>query len=444
MIGSLKESPEKFFATLEKHDRLISYNLNLLILFGMCFLLWVDSLTGAMTFYGVGIGSVSVLYKLVILMLVMANIASTKPKVIAAFLLVIIVLMIGPSQSLLTHGETGFYFADFALLFKIITPFIAFTYFYLLHKTYPELTATWLPRILFVNFAAVFTNLTLGLLGFGFPSYSGVEGQPGIGVNGFYVAGNELSACFALLFGFVLHYVWNHHSKKMYVVMAIITFAFGTAIATKTAMLASLLLIFALPLFNERENIFKFTRLKALVFIPFFIIASVLVIYIANFLTAIGLYDKITWVLQEKGLLTLILSGRDIKSAIIFDHFFRHMDQLDYLWGIGSSGIKHFEYPYYSIEIDPFDVFVWFGAVGLTYIFIALVTMNYVAFRQLRSRRPYPPLIVVVNVLLLVLSFVSGHIWTSGMLGILWGALNAMAFIAPMDQNRRLSRSIKS
>lgn len=434
MMDSLPHKSSRFFEFVYSNDGFLSYNANKLILVAMCFLLWVDALTGAMVFYGVPIGGISVLYKLFILFLVFIVIAGAKPKVFSVFIITIITLMIGPSRSLMTYGDMGFYFGDFALLFKIVTPLIVFIYCYIVVQSYPSLAQKWFPTLLYSNFFAVCANLVLGLMGFGFPSYSGVDGQPGIGVNGFYVAGNEFSACFVLLFGFVLHRRWNAGKITSYLAMSLLAFVFATAIATKAAMLATLGLIFLIPLFNEREKLFQLTKLKLFVFIPFLVSSLVLIIFIGNFLEAVGLYDKFVWVLEEKGVLTLILSGRDIKAEIIFfGHFLTNMGELDFIFGIGSGGIKHFEYPYYSVEIDPLDVGIWFGILGLVYIVVGLFIMNYVAFRELRSNSFYPPIVVLINLILLGLSFVSGHIWTSGMLGILWGVFNALVLIPPMN-----------
>lgn len=418
-----------FIRSMERHERLVSFNLNHLILLAMACLLWVDTLTGISVYYGVGVTGLSMLFKLLILALVFVNIGSYSPKLLLIFLTLILILMIGPTQSFLSFGQTKYYFDDFSYALKLVTPIVIFSYAYILQRIYPELLRNWLPTILFSNFGAVIFNLVLGKLGFGWPSYGGTAGQPGIGVNGFYVAGNELSACFVLLYGFVLHYVWMTQSKRRYVLVALSTLYFGAAIATKTAMLASLMLVFLVPLLNERANLFKLTKLKIALLGPFVVITTAVILFIESLLTRIGLWDRFVWIINEKGWLTLIVSGRDEKAELLLDHFESYASIGDYIWGIGASGITHFETIFYAAEIDPIDIFIWFGVVGVSSVVCAIFLMNFLAFRSIRSSAFYPPVIVLVNLVLILLSLMSGHIWASGMLGILWGVFNGLIFV---------------
>lgn len=59
----------------------------------------------------------------------------------------------------------------------------------------------------------------------------------------------------------------------------------------------------------------------------------------------------------------------------------------------------------------------------------AIFIMNFLAFRSIRSSAFYPPIIVLVNLVLILLSLISGHIWASGMLGIIWGVFNGLIFV---------------
>lgn len=407
----------------------MSFNLNYLILVAMTCLLWVDTLTGISVYYGVGLTGLSMLYKLLILALVFINIGSYSPKLLLIFLSLILILMIGPTQSFLTFGQTNYYFDDFSYALKLITPIVVFSYLYILRCVYPELLRRWLPIILFSSFAAVIFNLVLGKLGFGWPSYGGTSGQPGIGVNGFYVAGNELSACFVLLYGFVLHYVWITQSKRRYMLVALSALYFGAAIATKTAMLASLMLVFLVPLINERRNLFKLTKLKLALLGPFVLLTTAIILFIETVLTRIGLWEKFTWIISEKGWLTLLVSGRDEKAVQLLNYFEDYAATSDYLWGIGASGITHFESIFYAAEVDPIDIFIWFGLFGVGVVVTAIFIMNFLAFRSIRSSAFYPPIIVLVNLVLILLSLISGHIWASGMLGIIWGVFNGLIFV---------------
>lgn len=425
---------QALLSAVERSERVITLNLNYLVLVAMSVLLWVDTVTGISVFYGVGISSVSMLFKLALLTLVLTVIGSYAPRLLALILVALLVLLAGPTQSFLQFGQSGYYFDDISYSLKLLTPIIVFAYLYVLKQSYPELIQRWLPIIMFSNFAAVVFNLVLGKLGFGWPSYSGTAGQPGIGVNGFYVAGNELSACFVLLYGYVLHQTWLTQSKKRYALVGLSAIYFGAAIATKTAMLASLMLVFIVPLINERQNLFKLTKLKLALLGPFIVVLMAVILFIEALLRQIGLWDKFTWIIAEKGVLTLIVSGRDEKAEQLLSYFESYASIGDYLWGIGASGITHFESIFYAAEVDPVDIFIWFGLFGVGVVVIGIFLMNYLAFRAIRSDAFYPPIIVLVNLIFVLLSVISGHIWASGMLGMLWGAFNGLVFIRQSNE----------
>lgn len=419
---------------LRAHEQDLIYRLNYLVLLAVGFLMWVDAATGAMQYYGLPLGFLSIAYKTPLIMIMLLTVATVSRSYLVIILTFLLLMMIGPLSQFLVRPKPSFLFNDLSLILKVLTPLIAFFYFRLMIKLYPAMSGPLLVRAFWLNFSAVATNLLLGIAGFGYPSYAGGVDGGGIGVNGFYVAGNELGACFLLLFGFVLHYIWNNKAKRYYLLMALATLFAGLSIATKTAMLASFLLVFSIPLFNERENLFRLTKLKLAVFIPMLIGAGITAFFIVELLQAIGLYQKFVWIVQEKGVLTLVLSGRDEFAKQVLDGFRIMADTYHYITGIGTSGISEIYSSKYKAEVDPVDIFVVFGFIGCFVCLASLTVLNAGAFKSLTKGNHFAPVIVTVNLILLVLIFVSGHILYSGMLGILWGMLNSMAFLKPQTE----------
>ncbi|HAD47901.1 MAG TPA: hypothetical protein DCF92_03575 [Idiomarina sp.] len=414
--------------TLRTHENEIVRRINLLVLAAFSLLLWVDTVTGAAQWLGLPLTVFSVLFKMPLIALMLLMLGAFRPSILIGFLAVIVILMIGPTLQFLERPKPSFLFNDISLTLKILTPLITFFYCRLMIKLYSDVAGRLIIRALWINLAAIIFNLSAGVAGLGYPSYAPAGGGQAIGINGFYVAGNELGACFVLLYGFALHYSWNR-TFKMYLIMALAAVVSGLLIATKTAMLSSFLLIFAIPLFNERENLTKLTSLKIKVFIPMLVALIAVVVFISQLLQAVGLYEKFVWIVQEKGVLTLILSGRDEFARLVLDGFQLMASTFNYFFGIGTSGISEIYSVKYKAEIDPIDIFVVFGMVGLIVCAVSLVAMNIEAFRKIRTPHFFAPAIVAVNLVFVVLIFVSGHILYSGMLGMLWGMLNSLAFI---------------
>ena len=402
------------------------------IFVSLSFLLWVDAFTGMIQFYaGIDL-KLSLLYKLPLIGALIFIIGLYSRAAFSLILLSILILIVGPLYRFSFDPKIGFLANDISLAIKLISPFIAFTFCKAVARQFPTILGEYGIRVLWINFYAVLFNLMVGALGFGYPSYSGGENGEGIGVNGFYVAGNELSGCYVLLFGFALHSLWN--SKRIfYYPMSLITLICGALIATKTAMFASLLLVFAIPIFNERENIFRLTKLKVKLFLPLFFVIGLAVYFIIDFLIVVGLYDKVIWVIQEKGVWGLILSGRVEFSHQILDAFFAESGWFEHLFGIGTIGMSDYFNTKYSAEVDPVDIFVYFGIFGSVIIYIFTVFMMLPTLHLINKAKYLPPIILLVNILLLMLSIFSGHILNSGMLGLLWGMFNGLVYVKMIE-----------
>lgn len=404
------------------------YQASKLIFILLSFTLWIDALTGMIQYYGSISLKLSLLYKIPMIALMILIIGAKSRWLCALIMCVILLFVIGPFTQFLSSPKVSYFINDISLAIKMVTPFIVFSFCKIISDFNPELLGKYGVRALWINFFAVLFNLIIGALGFGYPSYAGTGDGEGIGVNGFYVAGNELGGCFVLLFGFVMHYLWNQHRIYFYP-MGLVTLVCGALIATKTAMVASLVLCFAIPLFNERQNFFRFTKLKAKLFIPLILLFGGIIYFIVELLEAIGLYDKMMFFLSEKGVLGIILSGRLEFSVQIIEAFESYAGVFQYLFGIGMVGMSEFFHSKYSAEVDPVDLYVYIGITGSLLVYTMLVVMILPALSVFKKGGFFPPLIILINLLLVMLAFFSGHILTSGMLGLIWGLLNALVYV---------------
>jgi hypothetical protein len=415
---------------LTNYDDRGLYMATKIIFIMLSYLLWIDALSGMLQFYGGFALKISLLYKLPLVACMLTIIALKSRTVLLLVILAIIVLILGPAVKYTSNNKTAFLFNDLSLAIKTITPFITFYFCRTIAQIYPDILGTHGIKALWINFLAILFNLIIGTLGFGFSSYEGGEDGEGIGVRGFYVAGNELSGCFVLLFGFVLHYCWNYRRLYFYP-FSIVTIICGALIATKTAMLASFILIFLVPIVNERQHLFHFTKLKIKLFFPLVIVGALASYFILEFLQTVGLRDKIMWVLQENGMWGLIFSGRVEFVSNIIDAFMSSAGWFEYLFGIGTVGMSDYLRGKYSAEVDPVDLFVYVGVLGSIVVYVSVFLMILPAFLMGKQDRFLPPIIILVNLILLMLCVVSGHILNSGMLGPLWGLFNGLLYVKP-------------
>jgi hypothetical protein len=394
----------------------------------LCGYLLIDIISG---FFVIQMGvdlKLSLLYKMPLFLVMLLMIALYQLSLFVTLFFVITLLFVTPSIEFFRTSQISFFATDIGYIIKILMPLTVFIYLASIYKVAPRFTERWTRFALWTNFSFLLFNLGLGALGFGRSSYV-LSDDEGVGSNGFIYAANELGPTFIVLFGFVLHIIWNNY-KKFYIPMSVLTLLCGILVATKTAMLSAFLLVFLIPIFNERELFFRFTWLKLKLFLPAVIIIITLIVFIIDFLEALGLYDKLQWVFSQKGVLGILWSGRDEYTQDLMNIYLNNSSVFQQVFGQGSGGVAEHLPRKYSAEVDAIDSLVWFGFFGL----LTCLSINFYFIKQsakylLHSKSVIAPCVLLVNLLLLFLSQISGHVWMSGTLGISLGLLNGMLLI---------------
>lgn len=413
--------------SLQVRDDKVIALLHHIVMWMMAGYLVADMFSGMSVIYlGIDL-KVSLIYKTPLFGLLLILTGRYNFKLMLAILAIIVTLMIGPVASYYSVFSLNFLFADFAYVVKIVMPMTVLAYFFEMSKVAPEWALKWAKRILWCGFFALLINFMFGALGFGKATYNVGGEEEGAGSTGFMMAGNELGATYLLLFGYALHHVWNRASLAHFGLLAVITVFCGVLVATKTTMLASLILIFMIPIINERENLYRVTWLKLKILVPVIIIAVVVVVMIVEILESVGLWERMLWFYQKRGLIMIIWSNRDQFIINIMQVFIYQSTLFEQLFGQGTAiGLKQIAVKA-TVEVDIVDTLTWFGFFGVFFC-----TCFYLYLLSLSGRlTKYPdsinaPCIFLVNGLLMLLSVLSGHIWMSGTLGIAVGVLNSL------------------
>jgi hypothetical protein len=388
----------------------------------------VDSVNG---FFLSGLGidpRLSASYKLLLLVIVLAQIGAHSVRTLASLLACILVLLIGPVFSLIKTLDAGAFISDFITVLKVTTAFIIFVYCVLVCRYWPALVQKYGKWCCQISFAVLSLNLILGVLGFGFSSYGNADSESSnqIGVKGFFYAGNEVSGLFILFFGIALHLIWQK-SKVTYFAFAPLVFIAGLLVATKSAMLSAAVLVFAIPLFNERNRLLNLTWLKVKMMLPIILMGIILVFLLVPVLEATGLWERFVWFYQNKGVIGIIMSGRDefVLNAMVVYQQFASLPEILFGFGRGGLGLITKD----SMEIDPIDMYFWFGIAGallFVLIFLVFIRVSYLATKVKDSL--WGSNVLVINIVLFGVSIIAGHILTSGMLAPFIGLLNGMAY----------------
>jgi hypothetical protein len=427
----------------------ISHSISLkdakLALFQLTFLmiglsLLVDAING---FFLSGLGidpKLSALFKLTLVSLALFQIGAYAPKVLAFVLLFFIFMLIGPIISFFETVSVAGFVDDLTSGLKIYTAMIIFIYVALACHKWPSLVQKYGKWCLIFAFMVLSANIVLGVLGFGFSSYGNTdsESSSAIGIKGFFYAANEVSGIFIVLFGCVLHLLWQKR-KFVYVLFSPLVLLTALLIATKAAMLAAVMLIFAIPLFNERNKLLNLTWLKVKMILPIVVVVAILLMVLVPVFETTGLWNRFIWFYEKKGIIGIILSGRDVFIVSALDAFMRYANLTDILFGFSKTGLGLITKN--AMEIDPIDMYFWHGISGILLFLTYLAIFFRVSYLSAVNRNSkWGPAVLLINIALFAVSMVAGHIFTSGMLAPLLGLINGLAY-ADLCLNQKIMES---
>ncbi len=390
--------------------------------------LLVDAVNG---FFLSGMGfepKLSAMFKLLLLGLILYQVGSISQKALAWSLTTFLLFLLGPIATFIDSPNITGFFDDFSSALKILTALLVFVYVCLMAEHYPEYVDKYGKLALNFAFVVLLANIVLGALGFGFSSYGNAEQgeESAIGVKGFFYAGNEVSGVFVILYGVFLHLLWQQ-KKWLYMLFAPVTLVSGLLIATKAAMMAAALLVFAIPLMNERKKLLHLTPLKLKLVAPLIIVGATLAVVLIPIFESTGLLNRFIWFYEKKGVIGIILSGRDefiINMMRVFEYY---ASITDVIFGLSKTGLGQLTKN--AMEIDPIDMYLWHGLVGLGFFLLNVTVFlrtSYLATRE--SNSLWGPCALIINITLIGISFVAGHIFTSGMLAPLFGLVNGLAY----------------
>lgn len=390
--------------------------------------LFIDALNGFLVQKGLPGGGLSAVFKSVLLLLMLCQLLVYQRRSLQFSLALVFFLLLGPTYSLLLFGhKTGFSY-DVGMVLKLLSPMVACVYFADLVRRDRAFAMTSLHWCMAIGAAVIVLNMVLGRLGFGFTAYlpNDFFDELNLGTKGFFKATNEVSALLlvysAYWFGFC--WVWR---RRWYPVAVVIALFCSSAMLTKTGnagvvLIAVLVpLLYAVPMLRGHP---KLVISSAMV-----VVAGLAGIVLAWPHIVAHFPDKLWLTYQQNGLLGLLLSSRDLFVADNWEFASRHFDEWHRLFGIGTAGLDLYSSKSLA-EIDPADLLIWFGLGGFTWclLWFGLVIRNSViAFWA--APRSMVAAIVPLNLVLLLVSLMAGHVMTSGMLWIPWGLLNGSLWL---------------
>ncbi|MBV2128492.1 O-antigen ligase family protein [Arsukibacterium indicum] len=395
--------------------------------------LLIDSISGALQQTTLAFPW-SLMFKGLLLTLLVWQLILWRNKSLLLLTVLLLLGLSGPVYSYLTipalseHSAAQFAGYEVPLLLKALAPLLAFSFLLQFCRRYPDAFLVMADRLMLISYSVIILNLTLGLLGFGYTAYQPMDNvaQPFLGVKGFFYSTNELAAVLLVVSGWLLWRSWPAH-KVCYLLVSTLTIGSALLLLTKTGLLGSLLLVAAIPLLAVQPGFYRQYARSLAAFLLLALCGVLLVIWYAEpLLRAAGLYDKLAYAYQQRGIAGILLSSRDLYLTVVWQQTEQHYQLLHRVFGVGVAGVSVLLKKYF-VEIDLVDLLVFYGVAGGLIFCMTFGRFCYSCYGRL-NRHPLASTVLFINLLLLGVAMLAGHVITSGMLWLPWALLNAAVF----------------
>lgn len=391
----------------------------------LCVYLLVDTVSGALLSHTGGVAPLSQAWKAGLLLLLMYWSSMISSALTSALIALVTVILIGPLMRVMVTGRTDLLIDDITAAVKTLLPALTLLFCCAQRLIHQGTFRKWARRVLWVCAATMLLNMGVGLAGFGYTSYGTAE-SGGIGITGFFFAGNEVGATYVVLCAFVLLETWQS-ARNWYLVVAAGLVAIALLIATKSAIVGSIALAFGVPIAVLRGRVYRLGWKAALLYALALAVLVWAALEVWTVLEVTGLAARIASVLAERGWVGVLFSGRELYVAQSLQGIWGEESIWQALFGPGQSRIALWSGKT-STETDPLDLYFWFGVPGFLYCILLYACFIFLPLRALEDRsNALAPAVLLANSLLIVLSIVGGHVVLSGMVGMAWAVLTSLS-----------------
>jgi hypothetical protein len=157
---------------------------------------------------------------------------------------------------------------------------------------------------------------------------------------------------------------------------------------------------------------------------------------IAEYLKTSDVMERFSYFWNQLDIYTFILSNRNTFLFDFIEIFKREYNVIEMIIGVGQSTFETLNHNH-IIELDFFDIYFAYGLLGV------LLFLFYIAFLLIKSkvkslnRRMYlfSTYTKYIAIILILLSFLSGHIFNSGMAAMYMGCIFSLMYYKSNDEN---------
>lgn len=356
-------------------------------------------------------------------------------------LALMLLMCLGPFYVSLLQPHS-FFLADVQLIFKTGAFLLALAYFCAIARLYPQRFLCHVDWFVLGSYLLLLLNSTLGMAGYGGTAYQPMDevAQKFLGIKGFFISTNELSALLLILTSWLLLRSWQV-KRWCYPLISITSLLIAGLLLTKTGLFGCVLLIIAVPLLLTPKAVYQSHRKTLLVLA--IVLTGLFLLLLLN-LTAllqwVGIYDKLMFAYQQRGIAGIVLSSRDYYLQRNFITVADNYPAWLQLFGVGQGGVRLLLKKYF-IELDLFDMLLFYGLAGALLYGLTFWRVLALAGSRLWQVSAAVP-VLLLNLILLSVSLLAGHIVTSGMLWVPWALINAAVIAQVTLRNQVLTQPV--
>lgn len=377
--------------------------------------------------------------------------------VFTLFYITIMLLPLGLVNNHLFSMYSNFY-DDLVFSTKLIMlPMAYFAYIFIVENR-PFFYVTYLNKLIVILFMTICLAMVLSLAGYGTSNYGFTEDGISYGFRGYFIAGNEVSALYILMYSLFLYYAMYVRNQFFIILMALILGGVTALLmVTKTVLAGYFLISLAMPImltFYTKANLIVYPSvyMKKMYL-------SVIILFSLS-ITLGGLFfrdrisanlDRMAYNLTKAGdVVGFILSGRDARFGPVLKFYYEKYSIIEMLFGTGWT---HFQYANerngkaLTAEMDLIDLLLSNGLIGLAVIYgfwLYMLTKIFNILIKRKSSLSVP--LLIATTLLFTNSFFSGHILYSAMLtfylGFFFALLTVSVSTPKGDQEHLLDNSL--
>lgn len=377
---------------------------------------FVDQFQGYLTLVAMVNIPVSLLTKAVMI-LIMVGYLMIKNKIYELLIIASLIMIL--LFSLLTDVyNLTFIVADIRLIIKLVF-FPLSLYFFI--TVLESSSRDYLYSVMRFLFYALFVAMVLSVFGIGLSQYGVSSTNISIGYSGYFFAGNELAPLAVLFYSYNLFYhLYNESSVFKLSTVFFIGFISCFLVMTKVSIGGFFVCTLMIPIFmNLSQNLLKWKKVTLLYYSNLMIagLAIVSVVAIIFFDMILAYYSRLSVAYNRAG---NILGARQDWAQLGYDLWIEKYSLLQQLVGggtyyrsilLGNNETK-------SVEIDPLDIMLSNGLIGLAAIYgFWLFYLLYFLKLSFETKDRSYGIAIFLLVFTLSVSFTSGHLMGSSIVG---------------------------